>query len=301
MAKYNVHAGHNPDGKKACGAVGLIKESTEARKVKELVIKYLKEQGHTVYDCTVDNGTSKNDVLNKIVAKCNAHDVDLDISIHFNSGAKDKKGNGKSTGTEVFVYAAKSKAKDEATNICNELDDLGFKNRGVKINRNLKVLRKTEAPALLIEVCFVDDKDDVELYKDNADQVARAIVKGITGKKVTDKKLLEVTGIWDEATTRRAQEVFGTPVDGIVSNQDIDYKDDNPGLFDSTFEWEKTPGKNGSSLIKAIQRKVGVNDDGFIGPKTIRAMQKWLGTPIDGCVSNPSTMVKAFQKWLNEQ
>ena len=28
MAKYNVHAGHNPDGKKACGAVGLIKEST---------------------------------------------------------------------------------------------------------------------------------------------------------------------------------------------------------------------------------------------------------------------------------
>lgn len=301
MAKYNVHAGHNPDGKKACGAVGLIKESTEARKVKELVIKYLKEQGHTVYDCTVDNGTSKNDVLNKIVAKCNAHDVNLDISIHFNSGAKDKKGNGKSTGTEVYVYAVKSKAKDEAANICNELDDLGFKNRGVKINRNLKVLKSTNAPALLIEVCFVDDKDDVKLYKDNADQVARAIVKGITGKKVTDKKLLEVTGIWDEATTRRAQEVFGTPVDGIVSNQDIDYKDDNPGLFDSTFEWEKTPGQNGSSLIKAIQRKVGVNDDGFIGPKTIRAMQKWLGTPIDGCVSNPSTMVKAFQKWLNKQ
>ena len=26
--KINVHAGHNPDGKIACGAVGLIKEST---------------------------------------------------------------------------------------------------------------------------------------------------------------------------------------------------------------------------------------------------------------------------------
>ena len=39
----NVHAGHNPDGKTACGAVGLIKESTENRKVKELVIRYLEE------------------------------------------------------------------------------------------------------------------------------------------------------------------------------------------------------------------------------------------------------------------
>ena len=29
--KFTVHAGHNPDGKKACGAVGLIKESTENR------------------------------------------------------------------------------------------------------------------------------------------------------------------------------------------------------------------------------------------------------------------------------
>ena len=33
--KFNIHAGHNPDGKIACGAIGLIKESTEARKVKD--------------------------------------------------------------------------------------------------------------------------------------------------------------------------------------------------------------------------------------------------------------------------
>lgn len=30
----NVHAGHNPDGKVACGAIGIIRESTEARNVK---------------------------------------------------------------------------------------------------------------------------------------------------------------------------------------------------------------------------------------------------------------------------
>ena len=42
--KINVHAGHNPDGKIACGAVGLIKESTEARKVKKEVIRRLRKK-----------------------------------------------------------------------------------------------------------------------------------------------------------------------------------------------------------------------------------------------------------------
>lgn len=88
--KINVHAGHNPDGKIACGAVGLIKESTEARKVKKEVIKLLRKKGHTVYDCTCQNGKSQTDVLKRIVTKCNQHKVDLDISIHFNSGVADK-------------------------------------------------------------------------------------------------------------------------------------------------------------------------------------------------------------------
>ena len=65
----NVHAGHNPDGKIACGACGLIKESTEARKVKKEVIKLLRAKGHTVYDCTCANGKSQTDVLKQIVTK----------------------------------------------------------------------------------------------------------------------------------------------------------------------------------------------------------------------------------------
>ena len=134
--KINVHAGHNPDGKIACGASGLIKESTQARKVKDLVIKYLKAAGHTVYDCTCNDGTSQTDVLKKIVAKCNAHSVNLDVSIHFNSGAEDEKGNGKTTGTEVYIASSASKAKDEAERICKKIVALGFKNRGVKVKNN---------------------------------------------------------------------------------------------------------------------------------------------------------------------
>lgn len=179
--KINVHAGHNPDGGVGCGAVGLIKESTQNRVVKDKVISLLKARGHTVYDCTVDNGTSANDVLKKIVAKCNSHKVDLDVSIHFNAGAKKTK-NGKTTGTEVYVYDKDGKAASTAKKICSAISALGFTNRGVVERKGLYVLKHTSAPALLIECCFVDDPDDVALY--NATSMAEAIVYGITGKKV---------------------------------------------------------------------------------------------------------------------
>lgn len=180
IMKINVHAGHNPDGKIACGAVGLIKESTEARKVKDLVISKLRSLGHTVYDCTVDNGKNQSDVLKKIVTKCNEHSVDLDVSIHFNSGANDKTGNNKTTGTEVLIYD--NGTKTYAENICKAISSIGFKNRGIKYRTDLYVLKHTKSQALLIESCFVDDKDDVKLY--NADTMANAIVKGITGKTI---------------------------------------------------------------------------------------------------------------------
>lgn len=184
--RINVHAGHNPAGKVACGAVGLINESTEARRVKEEVISQLRQLGHTVYDCTVDNGTGQQDVLKKIVAKCNAHIVDLDVSIHFNSSAGDKAGNGRTTGVEVLLYSNASRAYREAEKVCKEVAVLGFKNRGLKYRPYLAVLKNTKSPATLIECCFVDDKDDVQLY--NYQDMASAIVCGITGQRVQESE-----------------------------------------------------------------------------------------------------------------
>lgn len=190
LMRINVHAGHNPDGKVACGAIGFIKESTENRNVKNEVVRLLRTLGHTVYDCTVDNGASKSDVLNKIVEKCNAHEVDLDVSIHFNAGAGDSAGNGATTGTEVFIYNGTSKAKPYAQNVATSIASLGFKLRDDAVKDNVKnasylyVLKHTKAPAMLIECCFVDDKDDVALY--DYKSMAEAIVYGITGEKCNE-------------------------------------------------------------------------------------------------------------------
>ena len=180
--KINIHAGHGARGSKSCGAIELICESTENRKVKDECIRLLKEEGHTIHDCTVDYPNSKSDCLNKIVALCNRNKVDLDVSIHFNSGANDKNGNNKSCGVEVYVHNSNSPSYPYAKRIVDNISSLGFANRGVKIDPKLTVLKKTDSPALLIECCFVDDADDVKLY--NYKTMAKAIVEGILDKKI---------------------------------------------------------------------------------------------------------------------
>ena len=114
---------------------------------------------------------------------------------------------------------------------------------------------------------------------------------------------LEVDGKWGKATTTRLQQIFGTTVDGKVSNQISKYKKENPGLTGG-WEWKAIPNGKGSQLIKAMQKWAGMpekNIDGEIGPKTIKAIQTKLGTKVDGYVSYPSKMVKALQEWANEQ
>lgn len=170
MGKYNVHAGHCPQGKGAYGAVGLLQESVENRKVKNRLIQNMKNGGCTVYDCTDDTNCSESQNLQRIVAKCNAHSVDLDISIHLNAGG--------GTGVEVWIYSDKVKA--QAEKICAEVSKaLGIANRGVKYSQNLYVLKHTASPAVLVECCFVDNQTDYNHW--DANKCADAIYKGITG------------------------------------------------------------------------------------------------------------------------
>lgn len=121
-----------------------------------------------------------------------------------------------------------------------------------------------------------------------------------SGSSSSSKKTIKEDGWWGPDTTKLAQKVFGTEQDGKVSNQYKAYKASNPGLQSDTFEWESNP-SGYSPLIKVIQKWCGATQDGHIGPSTIKAMQKKLGTPQDGVCSGPSQMVKAFQKYLNSK
>ena len=187
------------------------------------------------------------------------------------------------------------------------------KNKDGFLNDNyygvLNGARQVGTPGLILEHSFHTNTRSTNWLLDDANlsRLAEAEAKvvaeyfGVEDNSGTDN--LVVNGVWDSTLTTRLQQIFGTTADGKVSNQWLKYMDQNPGLT-SGWQWHTKPNGKGSQLIKAMQKWAGMSifrRDGEIGPNTIKALQKKLGTTVDGYVSNPSQMVKALQRWANEQ
>lgn len=123
--------------------------------------------------------------------KFNFTPYDYVLELHFNSSAKDLKGNKKTTGSEIYVTTSEKVVSVEE-NILRGMEILGFRNRGVKAKNFglISYIKKQGVSAALMEVCFLDDKDDVELYKDCKKEVAKAITEGIVkGFELCDNSL----------------------------------------------------------------------------------------------------------------
>jgi len=175
--KIIINAGHTLEGP-GCGAIGIKNESKENREVAKRVIKFLKELGHEVIECTVDKAVSKKAYLDKVVEMANRYKANYFLSIHFN------KFNGKAHGVEAFTYQGIK--LDQAERIVKNISSLGFTNRGVKDGSGLSVIRNTNAKAILVECCFIDNIEDMNNY--DADKMARAIAEGLTGQKIPEPK-----------------------------------------------------------------------------------------------------------------
>lgn len=176
MGKEVMSSGHSLNVR---GASGIIDEVDEARKVVKQVVKYLKELGETVYEFHDDTAKTQAQNLETIVKYHNSKDRDGDYSVHFNAGGGE--------GTEVLHYG--DKTKKEAAALSKVIaESLGTKDRGPKERPGLRFLNGTKKPGLLLEICFVDSKEDVEKYHKNFDKMCRAIAEHIAGKKLKVEK-----------------------------------------------------------------------------------------------------------------
>lgn len=180
--KIAVRGGHNF---LATGCSALIDETTEDRKVKDSVIKYLNQLGHTVLDVTPGNMDRDSDLIYG-VNKANNWGADLFISIHFNKAYNSYNG---SIGTETWVYSKVDNYNDEeyAQRIVDSIGALGFINRGIKEGTNLYELKATKMASVIVEVCFVEATKDVALYKKlGPDKIGQVISEAISNKKINN-------------------------------------------------------------------------------------------------------------------
>ena len=175
--KIAVRGGHCP---RVPGASKFLDELTEDRKVKESVIKYLKQLGHEVFDVTPPDTINLSNIdLSFGVNKANIFNVDLFVSIHFNKAYDVYNGF---LGSEVCVYSP----FDTAQRVVNGLGSLGFKNRGQSVRKNLYELKRTNMKSMIIEVCFVESVSDVALYKKlGHDTIGKTIAECIANKKIS--------------------------------------------------------------------------------------------------------------------
>ena len=174
--RVGVDCGHTLNGADY-GAVGIKAESNLTREVGVRVINKLKSKGVEAISCYKDTCSSLDDSLSYRTNTANKNNLDLFISIHFNCF------NGNANGTEIFTYGGK--VYSQASNILNNLVALGFTNRGIKNGSDLYVIRNTNCEAMLVEVCFCDNKHDMDIY--NAETISDAIVSGILGNKNVEK------------------------------------------------------------------------------------------------------------------
>lgn len=164
--KVCINAGHTKLGK-GTGAKGYLNESTETRKIAFELMKLLSESNHEVVPAVFDRSSNN---LKEAVTLANNESADLFLSIHLNAGG----------GQGCEAYTWKGQKVTQAEKALNSLKSLGFRNRGIKDGSNLYVIKNTKMTAILIEVCFVDNKADAELFKRvGYSKIAKAIYSAI--------------------------------------------------------------------------------------------------------------------------
>lgn len=111
----------------------------------------------------------------KKATDANNSGADLFISIHRNSSETPNQ----YSGVESLVFNDTGLKAEVARNINNQLEDVGFKNLGVDVRKNLVVLKRTKMPAVLIEAGFINNDKDNYLFDQEFDKIANAIADGI--------------------------------------------------------------------------------------------------------------------------
>ena len=159
------HGGHDP------GAIGPNK-THEA----EVVLAIGKELNELLKGCNLEIKFTR--ISNKYLSLterakiANDFKADYFLSIHINS-ASDKTVRG----VEVWQYSDKNEKLNKFSNgLCTDVSKiLNIRNRGLKLSKELSVLRNTIMPAALIEVDFISHAQAEKDLKINANIRAVAI------------------------------------------------------------------------------------------------------------------------------
>lgn len=166
--KIFLNPGHGGTDPGAVSKTGT-KEAEITKEICQILADRLKLNGYNF--CVFQQKQS----FFEIVKEENKSGATLFISVHCNS-FKDVSANG----VETLYYSTSKKGKQIAGIMQNEIVKATcLRNRGIKTNDGLYVLKHTKAPAILIECAFISNPTEEALLKNNPKLFADAIFEGI--------------------------------------------------------------------------------------------------------------------------
>lgn len=247
--KVLLIAGHGAGDPGAC-ALGY-QEATETRKMANAVAPLLAAYGVDVVK--FDQSKNAYDVL-RYGGSLPLSGVDYVIEFHLNAGVGDTGGNGKTTGTEILVHGSEGGTSVEEKMLA-KICALGFKNRGVKRRNDLLVQNTVTNAGIshaLIETCFIDDKDDMQLYAAKFSSIAQAIADGVAegfgltdnnvgnmeGKDMTKEDVLKIIADEEAKTTYNSVDElpFGADVVQVLIDKGIIKGVDDKGNLGLSYD-----------------------------------------------------------------
>lgn len=175
-----IDQGHNPYGPNT-GAEGYgLKEQDITYEVGVLLAELLRADSRfevmlSRNSPTEQLGTSNAASLAARVRAANAWPADYFISIHANANE-----NPDINGTEVYVYRMYTQSYYLAQHILDAIVNIvGTKDNGVRVNSSLYVLRRTNMPAVLVELAYLTNEADAKKLETMQPEFARGIYEGL--------------------------------------------------------------------------------------------------------------------------
>ena len=178
--KIYIDQGHNPNPPNTGAEGNGYREQDISYTVGQSLATLLRNDGR--FDVrlsrptsTTQLGTSNNSSLRERVNGANSWGADYFISIHTNASVSQN-----ARGTEVLVYSSPSRAASLAEDVLREVTEItGFPSRGVKLRPGLYVLRKTNMPAILVELGFISNPYEASYMANNPGLFAQGIYQGL--------------------------------------------------------------------------------------------------------------------------
>ena len=193
-----LNAGHNNAADCGAEANGTT-EAAEAIKIRDRLALLLKKDFNVVLVPDELNLRQSEKWINDQYKKL---EDGLAVAIHLNAGG--------GTGAETFYYANNETSQNIAKAIINKYCEItGFRNRGAKADTTtrhgtLGWIRNVNPWSCLIEVCFIDNINDIKKLQSDYDKVAFAMYSGICDvyKIETNKIITESINTKEDIVTK---------------------------------------------------------------------------------------------------